>query len=393
MNQQPIGANALWYAPVVGGGNAGAVATYLDHLPAPTPFGDLDSIYNGLDLLNTGDPPPLQDAMNQLSGEAHTALQSVAKYNAEQSVDALLGRLRGFSRHGFGSAGGGGSVGPAPQDESRISLWLDGRGLFGNTPQQGDRSGYDFQIGGFDSGFDVRLRPDLLVGATLGYSRASMSFDRTADSGTIDTVRGGLYGSYTPAPWRITALVVSAFDRYDLTRNIAFLERSASSTYDGYEINSALEAGYVLPLGGLNLEFLTGLDLTSTHASGFTEEGAADVNLIGDSRTATSLRTALGGRVSYDFLLGPFRMTPELTVLWSHDLVGQAHRITARFAGATPGSTFTVYGVQPGRDAVVVGAQVSATTGSHLTWFAAYDGDFRNRLNLQTVTAGVRVQW
>jgi outer membrane autotransporter protein len=377
VNQQLIGANAFWYAPVVGGGNPRAVAAYLDHLPAPTPFGDLDTIYNRLDLLNFGNPAPLTDAMNQLSGEAHTALHSVARSNAEQSVDTLLGRLRGQSRYDAGPA--------AKHDEPPVSLWLDGRGLFGRTPQQNDRAGYGFQVGGFDAGGDAQPSRDLLIGATAGYSRATVSFDRASDSGTVDTVRGGIYASYTPAPWRITALLVSAFDRYSLTRNLVFLDRSARSGYNGHEINSAAEAGYTLPVDGWHVEILTGLALSHIRAGGF--------NLIGEAQSLTSLRTTLGARVSRVFSLGGFRVAPELRLVWAHDLLGEDPRITARLSGTASDTVFSVYGARPGRDAILAGMRIDATTGNRFTWFAGYDGDLRSGLILQTVTAGVRIAW
>ena len=121
INQQPINANFLWYAPVVGGGNAGAVASYLDHLPAPTPFGDLDGIYNTLDLMNFGDPAPLREAMNELSGEAYTGLQSVAKLNSR------------FSEHDAGD------VNLAVQD-GRVNFLRSGLGA---------RASFGVDLGGF----------------------------------------------------------------------------------------------------------------------------------------------------------------------------------------------------------------------------------------------------
>jgi outer membrane autotransporter protein len=392
VNRQPIGANALWYAPAVGGGNAGAVAQYLDRLPAPAAFGDLDGIYNHLDLLNTGDALPLQAAMNQLSGESHTALQSIAIYNAEQSVDSLLARLRGQSRAGAWSSGGG-DTDSAPAGNNSPSVWLKGWGRFGRVPDQADRSGYDFQIGGSDLGIDVRPRPEWLFGATLGYSHAAMAFDRTADAGAIDRLQGGVYGRYGPAPWWLAALITSAFDHYDLTRSIAFLGRSATSAYQGYEINSAAEAGYAFPAKDWSLELMTGVALTSVHAAGFTERGAADVDLIGEPETSTSLRTKLGGRVSRAFRLAGLLVRPEVQTSWNHDLLGEDHQLTARFAGTAPGSTFSVLGARPGRDALQVGAEVTATTGNSLTWYAGYDGDYRSGLTLHSVTAGVRVRW
>ncbi len=114
VNQQPIGAAALLYGPNAGGGNAGPVAAALDRGPYPAPFTGMTGIYNGLDLLNFGNPAPLQAALVQLDGEIHASAQTVMLGDSLYLREAVLGRLRQSSF--MGSAGpmaALGSGGPA----------------------------------------------------------------------------------------------------------------------------------------------------------------------------------------------------------------------------------------------------------------------------------------
>ena len=383
VNIQPIQANFLWYAPVVEGRNARAVASYLDHLPAPTPFGDLDGIYNTLDLMNFGDPP-LTDAMNDLSGEAYTGLQSVAKFNGEQFTNLLLRRLRKQAGSDF-------QTGAPGEKAPRWSPWIYGRGSFGSVRRDGDRSGYTFDLGGFDAGIDFKIQPELIVGINAGYSHGDMSF--RSDDGDLGSGRVGVYGSYAPAPWRITALLDYAYNQFDVTRSIAFLSRRAKGSYHGNEVDTAVEGGYTIRFGKIELEPLAGLAFTTVQTSSFSEHDAGDVNLDVQDARLNSLRSGLGARASFGFDLSGFRIIPEVYSLWSHDFLHENPQITARFAGAPSGSTFVVYGARPSADYALVGAGISAAVGDRLSFFANYDGDIRSGLNAHSVTAGVRLQW
>lgn len=95
INRRPIGANALWYAPVVGQGNAGNVGGYLDHLPAPAEYSDLYNAYNTLDVLNDGTATRLAPALTELTGENHASALWLALNNADRSVRTLSDHARG----------------------------------------------------------------------------------------------------------------------------------------------------------------------------------------------------------------------------------------------------------------------------------------------------------
>ena len=95
INQRPIGANALWYAPVVGPGNARNVGGYLDHLPAPAEYSDLYNAYNTLDVLNDGTATRLVPALTELTGENHATATWLALTNTDRATRTLSDHARG----------------------------------------------------------------------------------------------------------------------------------------------------------------------------------------------------------------------------------------------------------------------------------------------------------
>lgn len=91
--QAPLTASTFYYAPSSGSGNTFQVANYLDHR-LPTAFSDMETAYGALDTLNFTNANSLQSALNQLTGEAHTALSAAATYAAQGVSRVLLDRLQ-----------------------------------------------------------------------------------------------------------------------------------------------------------------------------------------------------------------------------------------------------------------------------------------------------------
>ena len=89
-----LAAQALFYQPLAGGGNPGAVASALYRGPYPAPFTPMDLMYKSLDLLNFGDPAPLRAALIQLDGEIYASAKTVLLTDSIYVREAVLGRLR-----------------------------------------------------------------------------------------------------------------------------------------------------------------------------------------------------------------------------------------------------------------------------------------------------------
>ena len=128
--------------------------------------------------------------------------------------------------------------------------------------------------------------------------------------------------------------------------------------------------------------------------SGFTESGAGAANLDVQSSSGNAVKTWLGARAATRFDLGrTFALRPELRGAWTHDLVRDDPQVSATLAGA-PGAPFTVTAAEPGRDAAVLGVNLTGQglsgAASGLQLFADYELQAAARERDHTVTLGLR---
>jgi outer membrane autotransporter protein len=129
---------------------------------------------------------------------------------------------------------------------------------------------------------------------------------------------------------------------------------------------------------------------------GFRESGADSLDLEVDGETMESLVSTLGVRAIWDREWGKTRVRPELRVGWAHQFLDGFGELTAHLAGA-PGRSgyrdFTVRGPQTGRDAMVVGAGLTAEIGKSSRLFLSYDALVNGDRTDQAVVGGIRVTW
>lgn len=403
VNQQALGAHALWYEPRAGGGNPGAVATMLDHLPPVTPYGDLYDVYNALDLLNFGEAYRLRSALTQLGGQAYADLGSIEVKTAQGFTDLLVTRLASrralaaganatAAQAKFADAGSG-------NPSSGTRLWLNASGGIGQLA--GDASdgisNVDYNTAAIAAGIDYQESPAWTVGAGLGYARNDLTIEGLSDSGTIDNYQAALYAGYAEGPWYFDAAAGYAFASGAINRGIAFpgVWRETTGDPDADIFLSAIEAGYTL---GADTSFATipfaRLQATAARQSSFTETGGGAIGLDIRAQTYNSVRSILG--VVLDLSPpeegGPQGFDLTLRVGWAHDYADDAGEITASFAGAPAGS-FTVDGASFGRDSLALefysAVQVNEGVGLTMT----YDGDIASHSATHMFSGGVNLAW
>lgn len=127
--------------------------------------------------------------------------------------------------------------------------------------------------------------------------------------------------------------------------------------------------------------------------NGFTETGATLTNLTATSHSTDSFRTVLGGQISTEFPIG---LSAPVALMaragWVHEFADPSSTIIAAFTAA-PGTTFTVAGAPPLRNAaqVDVGAQLPRTQNAAV--FVRYDGEFGDNGEANAITGGLRLTW
>lgn len=380
--RQLIAASALSYRIHAGGGNAFAVAAALDLATYPALFTDMDGIYNSLDLINIGDPGPLQSALVQLDGEIYADNPTVVIEAGRLFLNAVHGQMRLDRSMSVGL------------NDPPVQQWLSGFGGGGAIGGNAATHGINVAMGGVAGGVEHRFDPTLLAGIAVGYIGSGYATNGISGSGSLNSFSTALYASYAPGNWYIDGALGYGYNVATLNRTIAFpgVARGASGRPTANEFLSSIESGYHVPLddGTVVTPFIA-MQGIIVFQNSLTESGAGAINLDVQDQTTASARSVVGAELSHGLPMGlsaPLLLT--LRAGWGHEFADVSRTISASFVGL-PGAGFTVNGVPVPRDAAVVGIGASLAIRQSVDLFLRYDGTLASRASMQAGSAGLRV--
>ena len=139
-------------------------------------------------------------------------------------------------------------------------------------------------------------------GIALGYLHTNLS-EAGGASGSLDTPRLAVYGTYTLGDFAIDATAGYAYDFINSSRPFATLGQTASSSYNGQEANAALQVSTRANFAGITFMPAAGLAFVHVAQNGVSESGAPGFNLNVNGNSANSLRPFVGahrGEVLHD---------------------------------------------------------------------------------------------
>jgi fibronectin-binding autotransporter adhesin len=136
------------------------------------------------------------------------------------SYNNLSGLMLAYNGGSLGSllSGKGKQANPG----KRWGIFADFVGAIGNQGSSANQTGYDYQIFGFNSGVDYRLRPDLIIGAGSGYYHTATSFRGSGGSAEVNSIPFYAYGLYSPGSFYIMGSVGYTLNLYGLNRDLSF---------------------------------------------------------------------------------------------------------------------------------------------------------------------------
>jgi outer membrane autotransporter protein len=282
-------------------------------------------------------------------------------------------------------------------------LWAQALGSGGRIESDGNGAGHSYRAGGFLVGYDRALGDKWLIGAAGGYNRANWdaaTLGVAPGTGKVETPQGAVYARYTGGAWMAAFSGSYADHKFDTSRTVAIGTGSstATSSHRGQEwgLNATVE--YALGAGAWQLRPLAGLRYTRLREEAFAESGAAGGSLTIDARTTESTTLSGGVRVLRAFNPGGSRQDAaadggiELRAVYSH-LFGENNApIVARLAGQS--ASFTALGSPLKRDALTLGAGVSAKIGHGFTGYADVSYEVRGSgQDAYAIGAGVKYLW
>lgn len=240
-------------------------------------------------------------------------------------------------------------------------------------------------------GTDYRLTPNLLLGLTAGYGHTDVTLDTNNSSATVDSYSPGLYASYADKGWYADLTGNYVYNTYTQDRKIAFLAETADSATQGNQGTANIDGGYDFHQGALTFGPLAGLQYTHLSVNSYSESGAPLADLNVNDQESDSLRSRLGGRVSYTLNFGGLCFQPHLDATWQHEFMDQSRGITSQFEGAGLGS-FSVSTQTPSRDFALADVGFDLKINRSITAFTDYEVE-AGQANYfgQSVQAGITI--
>lgn len=289
------------------------------------------------------------------------------------------------------------------------SLWRGWYSGFGsNTSIKGD----PYVVGsgdlkshskGMAAGLDYELTKDLLLGFSVGMSKADFKVNDRLTKGDIETGRTAIYGAYRHNNFYVDGLVGVDWFNASTDRLAAILPTAGNAgfsdrlqnDFSGYGINARLETGYRMDLGGVQVTPFAALQLSSFHMNSSTEYAditGGDLALYYKSRTIHSVPLSLGAQVDTRIDLGDnAHFSPYLRAAWVHEFANK-RSVEAGFITA-PGYEFVVHGAAQPRNSAQVEAGFNVQIETGLSLYGKVTGSFSGSNHDVSGSGGLRLRW
>ena len=244
-------------------------------------------------------------------------------------------------------------------------------------------SGAEARVGGFMTGFDHQVAPNLLIGAAGGYSSGTYDAGQTLSRGQLEGGHMGFYGMWRSGPLYLSGTLGYARHEAKQSRVIGLEGQSeyARSIGGMHNANAALEFGARFDMGGFALSPFAGIGLNAWRQDGARETStAADgsggvLGLTQQARADTSVPTSLGIRWDSRFA-GPdgLMITPYIRAAWVHE-TRTSLTSTASFALA-PDQSFNIVTPRTARDRLAMNLGMQMQPSERLGFGFGVIGEF-----------------
>lgn len=293
--------------------------------------------------------------------------------------------------------GASAASGQGGDQESRLGLFINGSGGFGDKNPTVMEAGFDFITGGVTAGLDYRFSDSVIGGVAMGYTTTDNDFLFGAGNLAVDAVSMSLFGTYFPTDAVYIDLIVSvSLIDQDLTRNLVWptVNRVALGNTDAQEFSVSVGGGYDFNYQGWTFGPYGRVDYVNTEIDGFTERGAFGMNLTFGGQDITSVATLLGGRVTHAISTDFGVLIPELHADWQHEYRNSSRPITVAFANDPAGNLVSIFTDPPDRNYANLGASLAAILPGGWMGFVSYETllGFSN-LTSHVFTVGGRVEF
>jgi uncharacterized protein YhjY with autotransporter beta-barrel domain len=256
-----------------------------------------------------------------------------------------------------------------------LNFFVTGNVILGQDFSQPEIAHTDYTTSSFQIGTDYQIGKNLLVGTLFDYSHTDTDLDNQGSSATIDSYSPGVFAAYAQGGWYANALGTYSFNSYTEERHvdIGSFNETANGAPTGDEEVADIDGGYEFHAKHWTFGPTLGLQYVHLNVDPFSENGGCSADLAVDNEYSNSLRSRLGGRVSYEMLDHGDHVifTPYLDASWQHEYWGGAGLITSSFS-ELGGSDFTVATPGVSRNSALLALGLDADISRQVTLFTSY---------------------
>ena len=287
---------------------------------------------------------------------------------------------------------GGGASADSTSFLSRLGVFANGQGAFGNQDATSTQAGFDFNTAGLTVGADYRLLDPLILGLAFGYLRTHTTFDASAGDYHINGYSLSVYGNYYILPQLyVDGIFNYGWNNYDLNRSTPGGTATASPNGTQYSISAS--TGYNFTWGAMAFGPTGRVTYIHAHVSGYQESGAGQFDTSVGSQTIESVTTALGAQLTYAISTGVGVFTPLLTFEWLHQFKGNIPPANAVLI-TDPAVFSSSPNNDPDRNYFNLGVGVSATFRRGVSAFLYFEETLgRSNFTNHSFTGGVRMEF
>lgn len=232
--------------------------------------GALDAMEKFYYYNETYDIPALKAALNDIAGVIHANSTNLTFFNAkaEHVYDKIKGRTLDLY----------------PCTKFHDKIWAEYYYNNYNIDKDENSPKYESTVNGFLVGFDMLSVKGWTMGIMGGYGTSELK--QREDKTSMSDINLGFYGGYIGKKWELKGMLLGGYEQYSIDRDIAFMERRATSDHKGYSAALDLEADYKIALNEnsqsnhkLYLTPFIGVMGGYINNEGYEEKGADDLNL------------------------------------------------------------------------------------------------------------------
>ncbi|MDB4793501.1 autotransporter domain-containing protein [Methylacidiphilales bacterium] len=278
---------------------------------------------------------------------------------------------------------------------NRWNGFVDGGVDLGDLDSNIDASHSSYTTGRVRAGLDYRVSSDIRVGAMFGYGHTDVDLDNEGSKAHVDSFTPGIYATYADKQgFYANALFTGTLNEYTTDRNVIIpgFNQTATGSTSGTQFGGDLDGGYEFHKGNWTFGPSVGLTYVNLSIDSFNENGADTANLNINNQSTDSLRSRLGGTVSYRGKLGSVIVTPYMNAFWQHEFLDNPTSITSQFQGLPNGGSFSVQTTRGDSDNALLGFGVNAEVTPNVTLFVDYQAEAGGSTFFgQSASAGVKV--